>query len=84
MIEAGVATALALITGLAALTNRMHNRIDAVHSRIAALDRRIDATELDMARFYVPKTDFDRAFQKMEDHMIRIENKLDKLAQRNG
>jgi hypothetical protein len=84
MIEAGVAAALALITGLVALTNRVHRRIDESNDRIESVDRRIDRAELDMARHYVYKSDFENAFQKMEDHMIRIETKLDQLTLRNG
>jgi hypothetical protein len=84
MIEAGVAAGLAVITGLAALTNRLHKRIDESVTRIEAVDRRIDRAELDMARNYVYKGDFENAFQKMEDHMIRIETKLDQLTLRNG
>ena len=84
MIEAGVAAGLAVITGLAALTNRLHKRIDESIVRIEAVDRRIDRAELDMARNYVYKGDFENAFQKMEDHMIRIETKLDQLTLRNG
>jgi hypothetical protein len=84
MIEAGVAAGLAVITGLAALTNRLHKRIDESIVRIEAVDRRIDRAELDMARHYVYKDDFENAFQKMEDHMIRIETKLDQLTLRNG
>jgi hypothetical protein len=84
MIEAGVAAGLAVITGLAALTNRLHRRIDESVTRIEAVDRRIDRAELDMARNYVYKGDFENAFQKMEDHMIRIETKLDQLTLRNG
>ena len=84
MLEAGVAAGLALITGFAALTNRLHRRIDESHVRIEEVDRRIDRAELDMARNYVYKSDFENAFQKMEDHMIRIETKLDQLTLRNG
>ena len=84
MIEAGVAAALAVITGLAALANRLNGRFDSVHSRVSQLDRRIDSIELDIAKGYVAKTEFDKAFQKMEDHMIRIENKLDQIVLRNG
>ena len=84
MIEAGVAAGLAVITGLAALTNRLHRRIDESVTRIEMVDRRIDRAELDMARNYVYKSDFENAFQKMEDHMIRIETKLDQLTLRNG
>jgi cell division septal protein FtsQ len=84
MIEAGVAAGLAVITGIAALTNRLHRRIDESVTRIEMVDRRIDRAELDMARNYVYKGDFENAFQKMEDHMIRIETKLDQLTLRNG
>jgi len=84
MIEAGVAAGLAVITGIAALTNRLHRRIDESVTRIEMVDRRIDRAELDMARNYVYKSDFENAFQKMEDHMIRIETKLDQLTLRNG
>jgi hypothetical protein len=79
MVEAGVAASLAVITGLAALTNRIHRRIDEVHSRVAEVDRRVDTAELTMARHYVFKSDFENAFHKMEAHMVRIEEKLDRL-----
>ena len=79
MVEAGVAASLAVITGLAALTNRIHRRIDDVHSRVAEVDRRVDTAELTMARHYVFKSDFENAFHKMEAHMVRIEEKLDRL-----
>ena len=84
MIEAGVAAGLAVITGLAALTNRLHRRIDASIDRIEAVDRRIDTAELTMARHYVYKEDFEKAFRKMEDHMVRIEEKLDQMMIRHG
>lgn len=79
MIEAGIAAAIALITGSAALTNRLHKRIDEVHSRITEVDRRVDSAELHIARNYVFKTDFENAFRKMETHMVRIEDKLDQI-----
>ena len=84
MVEAGVAASLAVITGLAALTNRIHRRIDDVHSRVSEVDRRIDSAELNMARHYVFKTDFENSFYKMEAHMIRIEEKLDQVIMKNG
>ncbi len=84
MLEAGVAATLAVVTGLAALANRLNGRFEAVHSRISSLDRRLDASELELVRSYVVKTEFDKAFAKMEDHMIRIENKLDQIALKNG
>ena len=79
MIEATVAATLAIITGLAAVTNRLHKRIDDVQANVTAVDRRVDTAELSMARHYVYKEDFEKAFEKMEDHMVRIEEKLDGL-----
>ena len=84
MVEAGVAAGLAVITGLAALTNSIHRRIDDVHSRVAEVDRRVDTAELTMARHYVFKSDFENAFHKMEAHMVRIEEKLDQVIMKNG
>ncbi len=84
MFEAGVAVALAAITGFAALTNRLHKRIDEVNSRVEFVDRRIDTAELTMARHYVYKEDFEKAFEKMESHMVRIEEKLDQMMMKNG
>ena len=65
MIEAGVSAVIALVAAGAALTNR-------VHSRINEMDKRLDTFELRVATSYVPKQDFETAVQKMEDHMIRI------------
>ena len=84
MVEAGVAAGLAVITGLATLTNRLHRRIDDVHYRINEVDRRVDTAELTMARHYVFKADFENAFHKMEAHMVRIEEKLDQVIMKNG
>ena len=76
MIEAGVSAVVAIIAAGAALTNKIHNRI-------TDLDKRLDTFELRVATSYVPKQDFETAVQKMEDHMIRIENKIDQIALRN-
>ena len=77
MIEAIVSASIAAIAAGAAITNR-------TNSRISELDRRIDTFELHVATGYVPKEDFTTAMSKMEDHMIRIENKLDQIVLRNG
>ena len=84
MIEAAIPAVLAVITGFAALTNRLHRRIDETNIKVLEVDRRIDTAELTMARHYVYKEDFEKAFRKMEDHMVRIENKLDQIVLRNG
>ena len=77
MIEAGVSAVIALVAAGAALTNKVHNRI-------TDMDKRLDTFELRVATSYVPKKDFETAVQKIEDHMIRIETKLDQMLLRNG
>ena len=82
--EAVVSVVIAAIAGGAAINNRLHNRINNVHDRISGLDRRIDAIELNVAQDYVSKADLTVMVQRMEDHMVRIENKLDQIVLRNG
>ena len=77
MIEAGVSAVIAVVAAGAALTNRVHNRIND-------MDKRLDTFELRVATSYVPKQDFETAVQKMEDHMIRIETKIDQMILKNG
>ena len=62
---------------MAAINSRTANKV-------AELDRRIDQMELRVAEKYVPRNELSNALQKMEDHMIRIENKLDQIALRNA
>jgi len=66
---------IAAVTGLAALTNRLH-------SRIHELDQRVDGVELRVAEKYVSKDDLDGMIDRVEGHLIRLENKLDKLTYR--
>ena len=73
MIEFGLPLVLAAVTGLSAITTRMHNRIHE-------LDRRLDQTELRIAENYLSKAEFSTALERVEQHMVRIENKLDRLA----
>lgn len=77
MIEAAVSAVIAIVAAGAAVTNRLHSRIND-------MDRRIDTFELRVATSYVPKQDFESAVSKMEGHMIRIENKIDQIVIRNG
>ena len=72
MIEQVVPGVIAIVTGGAVLFNRVHNKIHH-------LDRRIDQVELRVAEAYVSKNDFNRALSRMEDHLIRIEEKMDQL-----
>ena len=73
MIESIISAAIAVVTGGAVLTSR-------VHARIMELDKRIDQVELNMAQSYVSKADFEKTLERVEGHMVRIEDKLDKLA----
>ena len=67
--------ALAAVTGLAAMTNRINNRIHE-------LDKRVDEVELRVAENYVSKADLETMIDRVEGHLIRLENKLDKLTYR--
>jgi septal ring factor EnvC (AmiA/AmiB activator) len=77
MIEAAVSGTIAVFTAVVALHSRMHNRISEV-------DKRIDQVELRIAEKYVQREELTSALQKMEDHMVRIENKLDQIVLRNS
>ena len=73
MIEFGLPVIIAVVSGLGAITTRLHNRIHE-------LDRRLDHTELRIAENYLSKAEFGTALERVEQHMVRIENKLDRLA----
>ena len=75
MLEVAVPIALAAVTGLGALTTRMNNRI-------LELDKRVDEVELRVAEKYVSKQDMESMIDRVEGHLIRLENKLDKLTYR--
>jgi len=77
MIEAGVAAGIALFTAIISVHNRLH-------SKISDVDSRVDKVELRVAEHYVQNQELSTALQKMEDHMIRIENKLDQIVLRHG
>jgi len=72
MLEAVVPIALAGATGFSVLITRLHSRVNA-------LDNRVDKFELRVASDYVSKTDLNEIVDRVEAHMIRIENKLDKI-----
>ena len=59
-------------TGFSVLISRLHNRV-------TNLDHRVDVFELRVAESYVSKTDLNDALERFETHMLRIENKLDKI-----
>ncbi len=72
MIEAVIPAVSAIVTGGGVMFTRIHNRI---HD----LDRRVDGVELRVAEAYVSKDDFNHALNKMEAHLVRIEDKMDQL-----
>lgn len=74
MIEAGVSAAIALVAGMAALNTRTQNRINE-------LDKRLDSMELSVAKNYVSRAEHFQAMERIEEHMVRIEGKLDLFIQ---
>ena len=72
MIEVAVPAVVAIIAAGATLTNKIHNRISDI-------DRRLDNFELRVAQDYVAKADLAEITDRIEQHMIRIENKLDRI-----
>lgn len=72
MIEAVIPVLIAGTTGFSVLISRLH-------SRVSALDTRVDQFELRVASDYVSKSDLNEIVDRVEAHMVRIENKLDKI-----
>lgn len=72
--EAVVTFVIAALSGLGVLHGRLN-------SRLHELDRRVDGIEVKVAEKYVTKVDMSAMLDRVEDHMIRIENKLDHLQQ---
>ena len=65
MLEAVVAIAIAAVTGLGVSASRINNRLNNI--------------ELRVAEKYIPREEVSLILTRFEDHMIRIENKLDNL-----
>ena len=76
MIESLLPAVIAIITGTAVLFNRVNHRVTEV-------DRRVDKLELKLAESFTTKTDFNTAMERMETHLIRIEDKMDQLVSKN-
>ena len=72
MLEAIIPVGVALATGFSVLISRIHHR---VHE----LDKRVDKVELRVATDYLSKSEFNTTLERVEAHMVRIENKLDRL-----
>ena len=72
MVEALIPVAVAAATGFSVL-------IRGLYTRVHDLDNRVDTFELRVAENYVSKESFNNALERVEAHMIRIENKIDNL-----
>ena len=72
MIEALIPVAVAAATGFSVL-------IRGLYTRVHELDQRVDRFELRIAEDYVTKDSFSAALERVEQRMIRIENKIDNL-----
>ena len=70
--EAAVTVIIAALSGLGVLHGRLN-------SRIHELDRRVDRIEVKIAENYVSKDCFEVSVSRLEDHMARVESKLDTL-----
>ena len=73
MLEAAVTLSIAALTGMSVLTQRLHGRINE-------LDKRIDKVELRVASDYVTKNELSAIMERMEAHLVRIEEKMDKIS----
>ena len=58
--------------------------ISGVHKRVTNVDTRLDRIELAMAKDYVPRSEFYSVQRKLEDHMVRIEEKIDRMLERQS
>ena len=75
MVEAWVAAGVATIGG-------GYSVVQALHRRISHIDTRLDRIELNLARDYVPRVEYMATQEKLEAHMVRIEEKLDRMLER--
>ena len=72
MIESFIPVVVAVATGVAVLFNK-------VNSRVTQLDHRVDRLELKLVESFTTKQEFSAAMVRMEEHLIRIEDKMDQF-----
>ncbi len=77
MIEAAAAVAIAAFTGLSVLFSR-------ANTRITDMDQRLDRMEVRIAEKYITRQEVGKHLDRLEDHMIRIESKLDQVVIKHG
>ena len=68
--EGMAAVAIAVSTGLCVAGTQLHRRI-------SDLDHRLDGLSLKIAEKYVTRNELSETFKRFEDHLVRIENKMD-------
>ena len=68
--EGMAAVAIAGLTGLCVAGTQLHKRI-------TLLDNRLDDISLKIAEKYVTRNELSETFKRFEDHLVRIENKMD-------
>ena len=73
MLEAAVAVSIAIATGVGAVMSKQQQRL-------FDLDKRMDERDLRVTERYITKMELADVVRKMEGHMIRIEDKLDRIA----
>ena len=75
MIEAWIAASVAVIGG-------GYSIVQTIHRRISHIEASVDRIELNLARDYLPRAEFVASQEKIEAHMVRIEEKLDRMLER--
>ena len=73
----------AIVGGTLAIVGGGYTVITALHRRISNVDTRLDRIELSLARDYIPRSEFIASQAKLEEHMVRIETKLDRMLERH-
>ena len=76
MIEPFIPAVVAVATGVAVLFNK-------VNARVTQLDHRVDKLELKLVESFTTKQDFNAAMVRMEEHLVRIENKMDQFMKKS-
>ena len=74
MVEGVVTASIAVVAGC-------YTIVQGLHRRVNELDRSIDRLELSMTRDFVNRQEYIVDQGKLEEHMIRIERKLDVFIQ---
>ena len=67
MLEAAVSICIAAATGLSVMSSKMNSRLNQIEVRVAEK--------------YMPREEISLILTRFEDHMVRIESKIDNLIQ---